>query len=126
MRICAWCRRTSTGMKIAKNITAELNQLIAQNSQAPVAPSPDQAPGLATMPVTPGQPNLSELIKGLKGDVTVESVPELGILILRGNPNDVDAVMKMIREIKRSSALVLLRRSISSRCNLLTRNRSPS
>ncbi len=90
--------------KIAKNITAELNQLIAQNSQAPVAPSLDQAPGRTTMPVTPGQPNLSELIKGLKGDVTVESVPELGILILRGNPNDVDAVMKMIREIERLSA----------------------
>ncbi len=90
--------------KIAKNVTAELNQLIAQNSQAPVAPSPEQAPGRATMPATPGQPNLSELIKGLKGDVTVESVPELGILILRGNPNDVDAVMRMIREIERLSA----------------------
>ena len=46
---------------------------------------------------------ISEIIKGLKGDVTVESVPELGILILRGGQGDVNAVMKVIREIERLS-----------------------
>ncbi|HEV3299116.1 MAG TPA: secretin N-terminal domain-containing protein [Planctomycetaceae bacterium] len=86
---------------IAQNVTSELNKFIVQN---PPIPSPQQAPGRATLQVTPGQPNLSELIKGLKGEVTVESVPELGILILRGNPTDVDAVMKVIREVERLSA----------------------
>jgi type II secretory pathway component GspD/PulD (secretin) len=89
---------------LAQNVTSELNKFIVQNGQAPVAPPPEQAPGRATLQVTPGQPNLSELIKGLKGEVTVESVPELGILILRGNPTDVDAVMKVIREVERLSA----------------------
>jgi type II secretion system protein D len=88
---------------LAKNLTSQLNQLIAQNRPAPV-PGLDVAPGRATMQATPNQPNLSELIKGLKGEVTVESVPELGILILRGNPTDVDAVMKVIREVERLSA----------------------
>jgi type II secretion system protein D len=89
---------------IAKNVTTQLNQIVAQNIQGPVTPAPEQAPGRATLQVTPNQPNLSELIKGLKGEVTVESVPELGILILRGNPTDVDAVMKVIREVERLSA----------------------
>jgi type II secretion system protein D len=90
---------------LAQNVTSELNKFVVQNPQAPVAPPPqEQAPGRATLQVTPGQPNLSELIKGLKGEVTVESVPELGILILRGNPADVDAVMKVIREVERLSA----------------------
>ncbi len=35
--------------------------------------------------------------------MTVESVPELGILILRGGQGDVNAVMKVIREIERLS-----------------------
>ncbi len=52
-----------------------------------------------------GQKGISEIIKGLKGDVTVESVPELGILILRGGQSDVEAVMKVIREIERLSAV---------------------
>ena len=90
---------------IAQNVTQELNKFVVQNSQTPVAPPvPEQPQGRATLQVTPGQPNLSELIKGLKGEVTVESVPELGILILRGNPADVDAVMKVIREVERLSA----------------------
>jgi type II secretion system protein D len=89
---------------IAKNVTTELNQIVAQNIQGPVAPAPEQAPGRATLQVAPNQPNLSELIKGLKGEVTVESVPELGIVILRGNPTDVDAVMKVIREVERLGA----------------------
>jgi type II secretion system protein D len=91
---------------IAKNVTSELNQLIAQNQPAPTPPVPglDEAPGRATVQVAPGQQqNLSELIKGLKGEVTVESVPDLGILILRGNPADVEAVMKVIREVERLS-----------------------
>jgi type II secretion system protein D len=89
---------------LAKNVTTELNRLIAQNAPTPPVPSPDEAPGRATIQVAPGQQqNLSELIKGLKGEVTVESVPDLGILILRGNPADVEAVMKVIREVERLS-----------------------
>jgi type II secretion system protein D len=90
---------------IAQNVTSELNKFIVQNQGTnPPIPAPEQTPGRATLQATPGQPNLSELIKGLKGEVTVESVPELGILILRGNPTDVDAVMKVIREVERLSA----------------------
>ncbi|MBS0264809.1 MAG: hypothetical protein JSS02_22935 [Planctomycetes bacterium] len=43
------------------------------------------------------------LFGSLKGDVLVESVPELGILVIRGNQADVEAVEKVIEEIERLS-----------------------
>ena len=58
--------------------------------------------GNQATPVT-GDKGIAEIIKGLKGDVQVESVPELGILILRGGQSDVAAVMNVIREIERPS-----------------------
>lgn len=50
------------------------------------------------------KPELMELIGGLKGDVNVEALPDLGVLILRGNQKDVDAVMEIIKEIEKLSA----------------------
>ncbi len=96
---------------VAKNLAPQLDRLVTQrgpmqlaqnNAPAPAANEPAAPqPGTAVGPN--GQPAISEIIKGLKGDVTVESVPELGILILRGGQSDVNAVMKVIREIERLS-----------------------
>ncbi len=71
---------------------------------APANQAANGPPATAIQAVPPAnEKGISEIIKGLKGDVTVESVPELGILILRGGQGDVDAVMKVIREIERLS-----------------------
>lgn len=43
------------------------------------------------------------LKKSLKGEVRVESIPELGILVLIGNDEDVQAVMAVIQEIEKLS-----------------------
>ena len=43
------------------------------------------------------------LLGSLKGEVRVESVPELGILVVTGNQSDVEAVMEVIAEIERLS-----------------------
>jgi type II secretion system protein D len=98
---------------VARNLAPQLNRLVAERgpveslAQAVPAPPPAKEPNApqqgTTLPPT-GQQGISEIIKGLKGDVTVESVPELGILILRGGQSDVNAVMKVIREIERLSA----------------------
>jgi len=45
-----------------------------------------------------------ELLGSLRGEVTVESVPEVGVLVIKGNEKDVEAVMTVIREIERLSA----------------------
>jgi type II secretion system protein D len=104
---------------IAQNFAPELNRLIAQRdpdggqasrlghetevAQAAGMPPENEArPGVQPGSAS-GQKGISEIIKGLKGDVSVESVPDLGILILRGGQSDVDAVMKVIKEIERLS-----------------------
>ncbi len=76
------------------------------NDDQQAAPA-DGQPEAPANPRQPGEkpPGLSpDLIGGLKGDVAVESVPELGVMILRGNQKDVDRVMEIIREIEKLSA----------------------
>lgn len=52
----------------------------------------------------PKKSDIPSLISNLKGDVSVEAMPDLGVLIIKGNQRDVDAVMAVIREIERLSA----------------------
>lgn len=44
------------------------------------------------------------LIQSLKGDVQIESIPELGIMVIIGNEKDAEAVVSVIQEIERLSA----------------------
>lgn len=46
------------------------------------------------------QEQLPGLLDTLKGDVTLEAMPDLDLLILRGNEKDVEAVMRVIRTIE--------------------------
>ena len=46
------------------------------------------------------QDSLPALLDTLKGDVSLESMPDLDLLILRGNEKDVEAVMRVIRAIE--------------------------
>jgi general secretion pathway protein D len=46
------------------------------------------------------QDQLPSLLDTLKGDVSLESMPDLDLLILRGNEKDVEAVMRVIRTIE--------------------------
>lgn len=48
-------------------------------------------------------PALGEIIGNLKGEVNIESVDDLGVLILRGNEKDVEQVMKVIRDLEKLS-----------------------
>ena len=74
---------------------------------APAAPAQPPATGSAPGAGTPpgnrppaGRADLPALIESLRGDVSVEALQELGVLILRGNQADVDAVMKVIRQLE--------------------------
>ncbi len=51
-----------------------------------------------------GKADVPAIIGGLKGDVNVEAMDDLGVLILRGNEQDVEAVMSIIRQIEKLSA----------------------
>lgn len=64
----------------------------------PAQPEPAQKPENAAP-----KPSLPELLQDLSGDVNIESVPDLGVLILRGKDEDVNALMKIIKELEKLS-----------------------
>jgi general secretion pathway protein D len=84
----------------------------------------DPLPGLQTTPPTAGQqdpfPGLSpnnpnqepdtdqrrqsELLRQLSQSVQVETLPDLGVIILRGRPNEVQELSRIIQELERLSA----------------------
>ncbi|MHC4878665.1 MAG: secretin N-terminal domain-containing protein [Planctomycetota bacterium] len=47
---------------------------------------------------------LPDLIGGIRGDVSIEAMEDLGVVILKGNQPDVDAVMEIIKQIETLSA----------------------
>ncbi len=55
----------------------------------------------AALPNVP--PALGDVLGSLKGEVNIEAVDDLGVLILRGNEKDVEQVMKVIRELEKLS-----------------------
>ena len=57
-----------------------------------------QLRGLPNMP-----PGIGDLLGNLKGEVNIEAVDDLGVLILRGNEKDVEQVMRVIRELEKLS-----------------------
>lgn len=82
---------------IAANLRPAVNRLVAQNDGGPM---PAEAPG---GPGAGGE-NLPDLVGGIRGNVDVEAMDELGVLILKGNTSDVDAVMEIINQIEMLSA----------------------
>lgn len=50
-----------------------------------------------------GEEDITRILDRLRSNVTVESLDELGLLILRGNEGDVDAVMQIIDAIEKQS-----------------------
>lgn len=82
---------------IAANLRPTVNRLVAQNDGT--APPPQQPAEQG-----PGGDNLPDLVGGIRGNVDVEAMDELGVLILKGNTSDVDAVMEIINQIEMLSA----------------------
>ncbi|MFT4559869.1 MAG: general secretion pathway protein D, partial [Planctomycetaceae bacterium] len=88
--------QTSAG-DIAANLRPAVNRLVAQNDGG--ATPPANGGGQA-----PGDDSLPDLVGGIRGNVDVEAMDELGVLILKGNTSDVNAVMEIIRQIEELSA----------------------
>lgn len=80
-----------------------IQQIAFQDEPEPALPSRNGTENGQMQPgtVIPGADGqLPSIIGGLKGDVQVEALPDLDLLILRGNEEDVEAVMKVIRTIE--------------------------
>ena len=83
--------------QVAKNLQPAVNQLVAQNDGG--ADPPATAPEAGKPPITS-----EDLGAGIRSDVSVEAMEELGLMIIKGNQADVDAVMAIIAKIEEYSA----------------------
>ncbi len=70
----------------------------AQNGQAPRQPAADRPDGEEV------PRDLNSILDRLRGDVSIEALNELGLLIFRGNERDVEGVMEIVRAIEQLSA----------------------
>lgn len=99
---------------IAQQLKGPLSEIVANRSQlayaqgaqadpaqAPLPPATPQ-PGqpMSEQPAAPGRAGLQTLIGNLKGDVQIESLEDLDLLIIRGNTEDVEKVMEVIRQVE--------------------------
>lgn len=86
--------------KVTDNLNPVLKNLVAQNDGQVDPPKTTETEGgeREEGPATP--PNL----QGVRGNVDIEALEELGAIIIRGNAADVDAVMAIINQIEDLSA----------------------
>jgi type II secretion system protein D len=116
---------TKDADKVAAALQPQINRLVSATRKASAqrTDADDQAADDAQdqQPAAPQRPGLRRgdlrgesseaaqsaapqgLVRSLKGEVKVESVPDLGILVITGNESDVQAVMSVIQEIERLS-----------------------
>lgn len=85
---------------VAKNVQAAVTRLVAQND-AKDEPAP--AKTQTNRKDADGNP-LPDQIGGIRSDVNVEAMEDIGVLILKGNQADVDAVLAIIKQIEELSA----------------------
>ena len=92
--------------QIAHQLPDEIERIRAANQQGdqPQVPEGDARAGSEPRTARSLIPSsLGDSIGSLKGEVTIESVDDLGVLILRGNERDVEQVMKVIKELEKLS-----------------------
>lgn len=91
--------------QVQANLQPAVNSLVAQNDgqTEPPPAGTDAQPGTA-----PGEEERPEGalpdLSGVRGNVSIEAMEELGTLIITGNQADVDAIMAIINEIEKLSA----------------------
>ena len=92
--------------QIAHQLPDEIERIRAANQPGDQSQQPDIEIRTGAEPRTTRSlipPSLGDSIGSLKGEVTIESVDDLGVLILRGNEKDVEQVMKVIKELEKLS-----------------------
>ncbi len=95
--------RVVSGVANAKDAAETLREPLKRIAQAqrkaqPLAPDGNRQPEQLNRDVT-------GLIAGLKGDVSVEAIEDLGVLIISGDKADVDSVVRIVQEMKRLGAI---------------------
>lgn len=101
-------RRSKLALVESRNraADAEVDEVAnAQEDEAPATPPAARRRAVPQDAEEAEQPGTAQsLIKSLKGDVEIQSIPDLGIMVIIGNEQDAETVISVIREIERLSA----------------------
>ncbi len=92
--------------------TEQLPQVLAQVQSEKAASNPPAADPQSGQPLPPErqqqaidqQDDLTSVLDRIRGDVSIEAITDLGLLIIRGNQNDIDGVMQIVQAIETMSA----------------------
>ncbi|MEZ6051917.1 MAG: secretin N-terminal domain-containing protein [Planctomycetaceae bacterium] len=90
--------------ELRRSSSVSADQVAFQDDRnAPQPPAAEQPPesGVAPGRSSSLQDQLPAILNGLRGDVTLEALDDLNLLILRGNEQDIDQVMEVINAIER-------------------------
>lgn len=96
-------------LEVARNLQPQIDQLAAADEPTRLDAPETEVAQKPEVPLNQGEqkdaPKAGEKppLDGLKGDVSIEAMSDLGVLILKGSQRDVDSVMKIIREIEKLS-----------------------
>ncbi|HSG72346.1 MAG TPA: hypothetical protein VLA12_18155, partial [Planctomycetaceae bacterium] len=86
--------------RLADELGPSMNKLLALHQQDETQTQVQIGPA-APGGTLPGALESPAVANDMRGPVTVQAMPELGVLILTGNKKDVDAVMNVIKEIEK-------------------------
>ncbi len=94
--------------RIARNLQPNVARLIAQRQQEAAEGGKAQAPAEGAPPGGNAAPNqepkdVQGLFGGIQGEMRVESMEDLGVIILEGSEHDVALMMEVIRQIEKLS-----------------------
>jgi general secretion pathway protein D len=64
---------------------------------------PSQDPDAPSQMVIPRGGQVGDIVGNLKGEVSIEAVEDLGVLILKGNQRDLEQVMEVIKQLEQLS-----------------------
>jgi general secretion pathway protein D len=101
-------RENQQGARVHRNGVKLVSYLFQQEDEEPAAatvrktkPAAEEKPGAR---LQPGLERLRQLRRELTGEVEIETLPDLDVIILRGRRRDVEEVRKIVEEIERLSA----------------------
>lgn len=85
----------------AKDLNKQIHRMVAMQNQPGAQPPAPLQPPMGTPPAASSQSVPNTL--NLRGEVNVQAVPDLGILILKGNEADVEKVTRIVQQLETMS-----------------------
>src|SRR5205814_4326991 len=76
---------------------------VAQRQRRAPAQMENEAPPVGGQPDDADDPGFSEALGNFKGEINIEVIPDLNVMVIRGNERDVEQILTVIKQIEKLS-----------------------